>query len=59
MFDVEVLRQPSVKFYFDHALVMMNEAVAGTFQPGARENVAYFISMEKRSVLVNPAKGQC
>lgn len=49
--DVEVLREPSVKFYMNQALDMMNRAVGGTFQPGARENMAYFVSTEKRHVL--------
>lgn len=34
--------------HFNRALDMMNHAVAGTFQPGARENVAYFTSTERR-----------
>ena len=50
MLDAEILREPSVKFYLNQALDMMNRAVAGTFQPGARENMAYFISTEKRFV---------
>lgn len=50
MLDPQILRDPSIKFYLNQALDMMNRAVAGTFQPGARENMAYFISTEKRSV---------
>ena len=48
MLDPEILREPAVKFYLNQALDMMNRAVAGTFQPGARENMAYFVSTEKR-----------
>ena len=48
MLDAEILREPSVKFYLNQALDMMNRAVGGTFQPGARENMAYFVSTEKR-----------
>lgn len=48
MFDAEILREPAVKFYLNQALDMMNRAVGGTFQAGARENMAYFVSTEKR-----------
>ena len=48
MFDAELLREPAVKHYLNQALDMMNHAVAGTFQPGARENMAYLISTERR-----------
>jgi hypothetical protein len=48
MLDPEILREPAVKFYLNQALDMMNRAVGGTFQPGARENMAYFVSTEKR-----------
>lgn len=48
VFDAEILREPPVKFYFNQALDMMNRAVGGTFQPGARENMAYFVSTERR-----------
>ncbi len=41
MLGDNLLRQPSVKFHLNHALDMMNRAVSGTFQPGARENMAY------------------
>ncbi len=51
MLDSEVLREPPVKFYLNQALDMMNRAVGGTFQPGARENMAYFVSTEKRCVM--------
>ena len=48
MFDAELLREPAVKHHLNQALDMMNHAVAGTFQPGARENMAYLISTERR-----------
>ena len=44
----DLLREPSVKHHLNMALDMMNRAVAGTYQPGARENVAYLISSERR-----------
>lgn len=55
MFDADTLREPAVKFYLNQALDMMNRAVGGTFQPGARENMAYFVSTERR--LANKAYG--
>ena len=51
MLDPVLLREPSVKFYLNQALNMMNRAVAGNFQPGARENMAYFVSTERRLVI--------
>ena len=48
MLDAELLREPAVKHHLNQALDMMNHAVAGTFQPGARENMAYLISTERR-----------
>ena len=50
MLDPVLLREPAVKFYLNQALDMMNRAVAGNFQPGARENMAYFVSTERRYV---------
>ena len=50
MLDAELLREPAVKHHLNQALDMMNRAVAGTFQPGARENMAYLISTERRYV---------
>ncbi len=46
--DADILREPLVKHHLNIALDMMNRAVAGTYQPGARENVAYLISTERR-----------
>ena len=34
--------------HFNRALQLMNQAVTGTMQPGARENVAYLTSTERR-----------
>ena len=48
MLDADLLREPAVKHHLNQALDMMNHAVAGTFQPGARENMAYLISTERR-----------
>ena len=48
MLDVDILREPVVKHHLSHALDLMNRAVAGNFQPGARENMAYLISTERR-----------
>lgn len=55
MLDADLLREPAVKHHLNQALDMMNRAVAGTFQPGARENMAYLISTERRynSILSN------
>ena len=33
---------------FNRALTLMNQAVSGTMQPGAKENVAYLTSTERR-----------
>lgn len=52
MLDADLLREPAVKHHLNRALDMMNHAVAGTFQPGARENMAYLISTERRYVLI-------
>ena len=35
---------------FNRALSLMNQAVSGTLQPGARENIAYLTSTERRSI---------
>jgi len=34
--------------HFNRALQLMNQAVTGTMQPGARENVAYLTTTERR-----------
>ena len=51
--DSEILREPSVKHHLNQALDMMNRSVAGAYQPGARENVAYLISTERRLAYIN------
>ena len=33
---------------FNRALTLMNQAVSGTIQPGAKENIAYLTSTERR-----------
>ena len=33
---------------FNRALALMNQAVSGTLQPGAKENIAYLTSTERR-----------
>ncbi|XP_035660288.1 tuftelin-interacting protein 11-like [Branchiostoma floridae] len=49
-FPEEMLNEPAVKDQFNRALDMMNRAVGGggVVQPGARENVAYLTSTERR-----------
>lgn len=34
--------------HFNRALTIMNQAVSGTLQPGAKENVAYLTNTERR-----------
>ena len=38
--------------HFNRALDMMNHAVSGTYQPGIKENMAYFTTNEKRCVTI-------
>ena len=38
--------------HFNRALDMMNHAVSGTYQPGIKENMAYFTTNEKRYVTI-------
>lgn len=51
MLDAEVLSDPAVKRHLNRALDLMNHAVSGAFQPGVRENMAYFTSTERRSAM--------
>lgn len=51
MFSEDLLNNPSVKVHFNRALDVMNQAVTspgGILQPGAKENIAYLTSTERR-----------
>ncbi|XP_012559008.1 tuftelin-interacting protein 11 isoform X1 [Hydra vulgaris] len=48
MFGAEYTSNPTIKEQFNRALALMNQAVSGTMQPGAKENVAYLTSTERR-----------
>ncbi|KAJ7389838.1 hypothetical protein OS493_028807 [Desmophyllum pertusum] len=51
MFSEDLLNNPSVKVQFNRALDVMNQAVTspgGLLQPGAKENIAYLTSTERR-----------
>lgn len=41
---------------FSRALDIMNRAVSGHFQPGAKENMAYFTHTERRQMEAKPAQ---
>ncbi|KAL3882583.1 hypothetical protein ACJMK2_028913 [Sinanodonta woodiana] len=46
----QYLSHPAIKEKFTLALDMMNRAASGHFQPGAKENMAYFTLTEKRQM---------
>lgn len=48
MFSDVYLSHPTVKDYFNKALDIMNRAVSGNFQPGVKENMAYFAHNERK-----------
>lgn len=51
MFSEDLLNNPTIKVQFNRALDVMNQAVTspgGVLQPGARENIAYLTSTERR-----------
>ncbi|XP_069102141.1 tuftelin-interacting protein 11-like [Argopecten irradians] len=48
MFPEQYMSVPVVKDHFNKALDIMNRAVSGHFQPGAKENMAYFAHTERR-----------
>lgn len=51
MFSEDLHNNPSIKVHFNRALDMMNQAVTspgGFLQPGAKENIAYLTSTERR-----------
>ena len=48
MFPEALLNDGAIKEQFNRALDTMNRAVCGHYQPGARENVAYLTSTERR-----------
>merc|ERR1719354_612043 len=48
MFTDDYATNPTIKEHFSRALSLMNDAVTGTFQPGAKENVAHLTTAERR-----------
>ncbi|XP_065053922.1 tuftelin-interacting protein 11-like [Rhopilema esculentum] len=48
MFSEDLLSHSTIKEIFNRALTLMNQAVSGTLQPGAKENIAYLTSTERR-----------
>ncbi|XP_060079683.1 tuftelin-interacting protein 11-like isoform X1 [Ylistrum balloti] len=48
LFPDQYMSIPVVKDHFNKALDIMNRAVSGHFQPGAKENMAYFAHTERR-----------
>lgn len=49
-FPEEFLAHPFIKEQFSRALDIMNRAASGHFQPGAKENMAYFAHNERRQM---------
>ncbi|XP_064606027.1 tuftelin-interacting protein 11-like [Liolophura sinensis] len=54
-FPDNYLSHPTVREQFSRALDIMNRAVSGHFQPGAKENMAYFTHTERRQMEAKPA----
>lgn len=50
VFTEPYLTHPVIKEMFTKALDMMNRAVSGHFQPGVKENMAYFTHNERRNM---------
>ncbi|XP_053397449.1 tuftelin-interacting protein 11-like [Mercenaria mercenaria] len=50
VFTEQYLTHPVIKEMFTKALDMMNRAVSGHFQPGVKENMAYFTHTERRNI---------
>ncbi|WAR09127.1 TFP11-like protein [Mya arenaria] len=50
VFTEQYLTHPVIKEMFTKALDMMNRAVSGHFQPGVKENMAYFTHNERRNI---------
>ncbi|KAL4232809.1 Tuftelin-interacting protein 11 [Mactra antiquata] len=51
VFTEQYLSHPVIKEMFTKALDMMNRAVSGHFQPGVKENMAYFTHTERRNIV--------
>ncbi|ESO85853.1 hypothetical protein LOTGIDRAFT_221309 [Lottia gigantea] len=58
IFPENYLSYPSIKEHFNKALELMNQAVSGNFQPGAKENMAYFTLTERRTIGASAAPPQ-
>lgn len=54
LFSEKYLQHPGIKEQFSKALDMMNRAVSGQFQPGVKENIAYFTLTERRNIAEGP-----
>ncbi|XP_052242663.1 tuftelin-interacting protein 11-like isoform X2 [Dreissena polymorpha] len=50
VFSEQYMSHPVIKEMFTKALDMMNRAVSGHFQPGVKENMAYFTLNERRTI---------
>ncbi|XP_050394866.1 tuftelin-interacting protein 11 [Patella vulgata] len=50
LFPESYMSYPCIKEHFNKALELMNQAVSGHFQPGAKENMAYFTMTERRNI---------
>ncbi|XP_071087454.1 tuftelin-interacting protein 11-like [Haliotis cracherodii] len=53
-FPEEMKSHAVIKEQFNKALEIMNQSVSGHFQPGVRENMAYFTHTERRQMDVQP-----
>lgn len=54
MFPEKLLASPIIKEQFSRALDIMNRAVSGHYQPGARENIAYLTHTERSRAFEAP-----
>ncbi|VDI18059.1 tuftelin-interacting protein 11 [Mytilus galloprovincialis] len=54
LFSEEYRNYPPITEHFKKALELMNRAVSGHFQPGVKENIAYFTHTERRQMLDTP-----
>ena len=52
------LLEPTIKDQLNRALELMNHAVSGNLQPGARENIAYLTHTERRHGFETPVQQQ-
>lgn len=51
LFSEEYRNFPPITDHFKKALELMNRAVSGHFQPGVKENIAYFTHTERRQMM--------